>query len=136
MRVPLPEILPLVEFFIEDDIGDDLALQLIRTEPAPMESPLKNTDPSDDYQIYQHNSNGNKDADPFASYFYSEKVSVIEQRDQHSKIILNRDALMRLKPTEVIVCSWAPPLPNRYYRHFLPDVALKRCKHCNKVNEF
>nr|CAH0101988.1 unnamed protein product [Daphnia galeata] len=116
------EILPLVEFYIEEDISAAEALQLIKTEPPKATNDLRN---GEDYQLYE---NDKQSTDPFSSYFYSHQL-----RDQTSKIILNRDALLRLKPTEVIVCRWPSPLPSQYYRNFLPDVALKHCKHCNKI---
>lgn len=63
----------------------------------------------------------------------SSRFFFTQLRDKTSKIVLSRDQLLRLKPTEVIVCRWPSPLPSRYYRNFLPDVPLKHCKHCNKV---
>ncbi|XP_046448830.1 intraflagellar transport protein 122 homolog [Daphnia pulex] len=116
------EILPLVEFYVEEDISAAEALQLIKTEPPKANNELKN---GEDYQLYE---NDRQSTDPFSSYFYSHQL-----RDQTSKIILNRDALLQLKPTEVIVCRWPSPLPSQYYRNFLPDVALKHCKHSNKI---
>ena len=121
-----------MEFFVEEGISDEETLQLIKTEP-PKESSTTANNNSQEYQIYEHSSSVRSSSDPFAAYFYASQTL----RDKSSKIVLNRDALVRLKPTEVIVCSWPSStsqlLPSRYFRNFLPDVALKRCKHCNKI---
>ena len=64
------EILPLVEFYIEEDISAEEALQLIKTEPPKGSNELKNG--GEDYQVYENDSQPL--ADPFASYFYSQQV--------------------------------------------------------------
>lgn len=66
----LTEILPLVEFFVEDDISAEDALQLIKTEPPKGSNDLKNG--GEDYQVYQNDNQAL--TDPFASYFYSQQV--------------------------------------------------------------
>jgi hypothetical protein len=124
---------------VEKDISATEAQQLIKTEPRKANNDLKN---GEDYQLCE---NDRQSTDPFSSYFYSHQVKLNDLhfkyvsyfrfnfflnsnlvssklRDQTSKIILNRDALLQLKPTEVIVCRWPSPLPSQYYRNFLPDV--------------
>ncbi len=64
------EILPLVEFYVEEDISAEEALQLIKTEPPKGSNELKNGE--EDYQVYENDSQPL--ADPFASYFYSQQV--------------------------------------------------------------
>lgn len=64
------EILPLVEFYVEEDISAEEALQLIKTEPPKGSNELKNG--GEDYQVYENDSQPL--ADPFASYFYSQQV--------------------------------------------------------------
>ena len=119
------EVLPLVEFELEESIDDDEALQLIKTQPA--EEVIATN--QQDFELYDHQPQTQQSPDPFAAYLYSQQI-----QDKSATITLNRDALIRLKPTEVIVCRWPPPLPCRYYRNFMPEVALKHCKHCNKVS--
>ena len=63
------EILPLVEFYIEEDISAAEALQFIKSEPPKATNDLKN---GEDYQLYE---NDKQSTDPFSSYFYSHQVS-------------------------------------------------------------
>ena len=124
------EVLPLVEFSLEESIDTEEALQLIKTQPQDEEEQqnIGRKDHQKDFELYEHQPQGQSSQDPFGAYLDSQQI-----RDKNVTIILDRDALMRLKPTEVIVCHWPEPLPSRYYRNFMPEVALKHCKHCNKV---
>lgn len=60
-----------MEFFVEDDISAEEALQLIKTEPPKGSNELKNG--GEDYQVYENDNQSLND--PFASYFYSQQVS-------------------------------------------------------------
>jgi len=124
------EVLPLVEFSLEESIDTEEALQLIKTQPQDEEEQqnIGRKDHQKDFELYEHQPQGQSSQDPFGAYLDSQQI-----RDKNVTIILDRDALMRLKPTEVIVCHWPEPLPSRYYRNFMPEVALKHCKHCNKI---
>jgi len=127
------EILPLVEFFVADGINEEEALQLITTEPSMEIQAVEDKSSTlygTNYQIYKHSQEQDLSKDPFTAYLYGQPSL---QDKNPTKIILDRETLTRLKPTEVIVCSWPAPIPSRYFRNFLPDVALKRCKHCNKI---
>ena len=66
------EILPLVEFFIEDGIDADEAIQLIQTVPPKGATTNKLKSSDEDYQIYEHANE--KAPDPFANYFYTNQV--------------------------------------------------------------
>ena len=58
-----------MEFYVEDGIPAEEALQLIKTEPSKA-TPGHQGD--QDYQVYQHENQQSND--PFASYFYSQQV--------------------------------------------------------------
>ena len=62
------EILPLVEFYLEEGIPTEEALQLIKTEPPKVNSSQPNNG-NQDYQVYENNSQ--QANDPFAAYFQS-----------------------------------------------------------------
>jgi len=63
-----------VEFFVEDGILAEEALQLIKTEPPKMVSsgPVTSTSGDRDYQLYDNSSQQKND--PFSSYFQSQQV--------------------------------------------------------------
>jgi len=124
----ITEVLPLVEFSIEESVDSEEALQLIKTQP-PEEQIIGDKEQERDFELYEHQPQSQSSRDPFSAYLDSEQI-----RDKNVTIVLDRDALTRLKPTEVIVCRWPEPLPSRYYRNFMPEVVLKHCKHCNKVS--
>lgn len=67
------EILPLVEFYLDDDISDEEAIQLIKTEPPKSQNEIKNG--GEEYEVYENENQPM--ADPFASYFYSQQVAII-----------------------------------------------------------
>ena len=124
------EVLPLVEFSLKEGIDTEEALQLIKTQPPEEEVTSHKDQHHKDFELYEHQPQSRSSQDPFGAYLDSQQI-----RDKNVTIVLDRDALMRLKPTEVIVCRRPEPLPSRYYRNFMPEVALKHCKHCSKVTQ-
>ncbi|XP_026481419.1 intraflagellar transport protein 122 homolog [Ctenocephalides felis] len=96
------EVLPLVEFFIEDDISDEEAIKLIESQNVE-------TSTKDKMTIM---------GDPF--------TEVLLQED----LILNRYALQQLDPRYVLIVHNNPPIPTKYYKNMMPGMVITICHSC------
>eukprot|EP00794_Sanderia_malayensis_P006236 gene6236-6953_t len=129
------EILPLVEFVLEEDIGDEEALKLLEAESL---AGFKK-----DKTKFQQSETGNmqslrfddyddmveEDDDPFAT-----KVMTFEQGGgDFSPVLVGRSTLKNLNRTEVFVKKWPKPLRYQYYRNIIPDVSIKMCDSCFRL---
>lgn len=99
------EILPLVEFFPEDDIPEPEVERLLL---APPKSNME--------QI-----------DPFVDTMINEEVSDI------FPLTLDRDALRALDPTTILIAKWPAPLKTKYYRNLMPEWQISMCPECLQV---
>lgn len=102
--IPL-EILPLVEFYPEDDIPDHEVERLLLAPPK------SNMD-----QI-----------DPFVDTMINEEVSDI------LPLTLDRDALRALDPTTILIAKWPSPLKTKYFRNLMPEWQISMCPECLQV---
>ncbi|XP_054721497.1 LOW QUALITY PROTEIN: intraflagellar transport protein 122 homolog [Uloborus diversus] len=121
------EILPVVEFFLEDGITDEEAYKLLSKTPrAHMEQNMKVGGP--DIQCMK------LDEDPFT---FSEREDDIFSYDtaanEQRTLSLNRQDLIHTNFSEVVICKWPPPLRTQYYKNVLPSVQITRCPSCNKL---
>ncbi|KAG6796046.1 intraflagellar transport protein [Apis mellifera caucasica] len=109
------EILPLVEFELEESISDEEAEKLIN------ESSLSN-DISDTDQF-----SVNTEVDLFTARLmkYEEKSS--------STIIVGRNVLKSMDPCTVLIIKWPKPFKTRYFKNLLPDLQITFCKSCLKL---
>ena len=117
------EILPLVEFQLEEGITDVEAQRLIESDGGG-----DNT--RDEERDNMLTIGDTEDAgDPFTTRLYS----LQQDGGVFSPVVASRSVLASLGPGEVIVCRWPPPLRNTYYRNLMPDMAITKCQTCNKV---
>ncbi|XP_040577415.1 intraflagellar transport protein 122 homolog [Lepeophtheirus salmonis] len=134
------EILPLIEFVLEEDISDKEALQLIEgsaTKKKKKENKRETEafyyDKDQDMEgvIINHNE-GADDAseDPFTSKYY---LLNNPERSFFSPIFVNRSMLSAMEPGEVIVYKWSPPLRFQFFRNVMPDMSITKCESCNRV---
>jgi intraflagellar transport protein 122 len=117
------EILPLVEFHLEEDITDKEAMMLI--ESSAKTSSVK---PKGEDILTMDDSMGAND-DPFGQKLFSFQ----QEGDAYEPVIVNKSALQNMQPGEVIVAKWSPPLRYQYYRNLLPDMSITKCETCNKM---
>jgi intraflagellar transport protein 122 len=130
------EILPLVEFFIDESITDVEAVSLLELEPVKKDKgKYKETrsslagqswQTSDDYSLVDDLQN---DDDPFASKF----MSFEQGGGEFQPVVANHNVLRSLSRTEVIVCTWPKPMRNQYFKIIMPDVSITHCNSCNKM---
>uniref|UniRef100_T1IRE0 Intraflagellar transport protein 122 homolog n=1 Tax=Strigamia maritima TaxID=126957 RepID=T1IRE0_STRMM len=131
------EVLPVVEFILEDGISDEEAIRLIQSQPSHVtnsETPDQWTENnSGDVQTMTIGDVFSMDdgADPFTAQLMS-----FEQggSDDFTPVIVNRATLHSLDPSDIIMCKWPPPLRTQFYRNLMPDVSsITRCPTCNKL---
>uniref|UniRef100_A0A8C1QIK4 Intraflagellar transport protein 122 homolog n=1 Tax=Cyprinus carpio TaxID=7962 RepID=A0A8C1QIK4_CYPCA len=107
------EVLPLVEFYLEDDISDEEAVSLI-----DLEVPRVQTNSS-----WQEMSSG--EDDPFTA-----KLSFEQGGRAFVPVLVNRAVLRSMSRRDVLIKRWPRPLSWQYYRSLLPDVSITMCPSC------
>ena len=121
------EILPLVEFQLEDGITDVEAMRLIESDSGDDNKDDKWKEEQDN--VLTLGDGDDSGQDPFTTRLYSFQ----QDGGTFSPVVASRSVLQSLGPGEVIVCKWPPPLRNTYYRNLMPDMAITKCQTCNKV---
>uniref|UniRef100_A0A5S6QUQ4 Intraflagellar transport protein 122 homolog n=2 Tax=Trichuris muris TaxID=70415 RepID=A0A5S6QUQ4_TRIMR len=96
------EILPLVEFKINESLSEVEAIRLIKSDPTTSFTSLPEKKPK---------SPGKEDKPAIPTYGKAE--------------------LLQLSVNEVFVCRWPPPLKTTFFRNRLPEILLSRCPMCN-----
>lgn len=127
------DILPLVEFVVEDTINDEEAEKLIHSEPplAPKarDTRLGRSDGNADVftlDVEQEILGGATDD------LFMQQLLSMEHSDTYIPVKLNRQTLTQLKPEETFIQKWPiPGLRHRYYRNMIPEVPVVMCYSCN-----
>ena len=125
------EILPLVEFQLEEGITDVEALRLIESDSGGTRETDKWNDGGGGDDNMLTLGDGDDSEDPFTTRLYSFQ----QDGGTFSPVVASRSVLQSLGPGEVIVCKWPPPLKNTYFRNLMPDMAITKCQTCNKVSQ-
>lgn len=123
------EVLPLVEFTLEDDITDEEAVRLIETPPSS--KPNNNGDwvssENENFQTLQLDDNAS--VDPFTAKL----VNFDGDGDEFIPVIVNRATLLALDPSGILICKQPKPLRFRFYRNVIPDLPITICHSCHKA---
>ncbi|PAA93686.1 hypothetical protein BOX15_Mlig006330g1 [Macrostomum lignano] len=141
------DALPLVEFFLERDITDDEAMELIEYDPAP-KSKQQQQGPkerrgtetaSSQYQslrldegfdeMMMNGSGGDNGDDPFTRRL----MNFDPDSDEFSRVYVDRETLKSIPSNEVVVLKWPTPMRCQYFKSMLPDYSTSVCHSCNKI---
>ena len=131
------EILPLVEFHLEEGISDKEAMSLIESSAKSnhnAENKKSNGGAGDEILTLD-----NEELDPFNNKMlsFSQHDNDIISDDPASDyvpVVVNRKILSNMEPGEVIVAKWGPaPLRYQFFRNLMPDMAITKCESCNKM---
>eukprot|EP00040_Diaphanoeca_grandis_P002902 m.23057 g.23057 ORF g.23057 m.23057 type:complete len:1216 (-) comp14047_c1_seq1:211-3858(-) len=124
------EVLPLIEFTIDEDIDDDEATKLINDDRAvaPLNDNGKSEGGADVMRM--DDDGGDSSADAFSSQYMDFKPE-----DPDTPLVnANREMLASMPSTEVYVQEWPAPLKNRFFRNVLPvaDFGVTLSDNCNR----
>lgn len=126
------ETLPLVEFFIEENIDYSEALSLLDYQP-----PSKQLEP---HEIKKVNSQSLKldhkenkdDEEESVDIFSAKKISFEQGGNEYRPIVANKAALKAINRTEVLICDWPKPIGPRFFKIMMEDIPIIKCDSCFK----
>nr|XP_026691357.1 intraflagellar transport protein 122 homolog [Ciona intestinalis] len=116
------EVLPLVEFTLEEGIGDEEACRLIDSSIKQAKS-NEWKDTERDAQTLRMDEE--EEEDPFTA-----RLLTFEGGGDYLPVVVNRSVLRALPRREVLVRRWAPPLRFQYFKNLMPEVAVAMCDSC------
>ncbi|KAF2899366.1 hypothetical protein ILUMI_06809 [Ignelater luminosus] len=124
------EILPLVEFELDESITDMEAIRLIET---PQNEKLQSDNGWKQEVSETHEAlHLDLDADDMEDPFTSRLINFESGTNKFQPVIVNRKTLLSMDSSTVLICKWNSPLRYRYYRNLLPDVQITMCYSCYK----
>ncbi|PRD23138.1 UNVERIFIED_CONTAM: Intraflagellar transport protein [Trichonephila clavipes] len=126
------QILPVVEFFLEEGIDDDEAYKLLSIKPKiEQDTSMMMENNNTQYLRIEDNDPFEDDADIFT---YDKKCFFLKTATgEAGPLILNRKKLEMMSMSEVIICKWPHPLRTQYFKNVLPSVQVRKCIKCNKL---
>ncbi|XP_051161996.1 intraflagellar transport protein 122 homolog [Leptopilina boulardi] len=112
------EILPLVEFELEEGISDEEAEKLI-------EEPIQN---SEELNLVEDQLTITTKTDLF-----TDRLVRYENKLGGSTVLVNRGILKSMEPSSVLIVKWPKPFKTRYFKNLLTDLQVTSCKTCLKL---
>ncbi|XP_062855232.1 intraflagellar transport protein 122 homolog isoform X3 [Trichomycterus rosablanca] len=122
------EVLPLVEFYLEDGITDEEAVSLIDLEVPRIErkaSRWHETSSGESQTLKLDEDVERPDEDPFTA-----KLSFEQGGSEFVPVIVSHAVLSSMSRRDVLIKRWPKPLRWQYYRSLLPDVSITMCPSC------
>jgi intraflagellar transport protein 122 len=116
------EVLPLVEFELETSVEDAEAVTLIEDDSSVGKS--KDTKDKGDTQVMSMGDDNGGDA------FTAQFMEFTPGGSTFTPVRADREMLKSMPSNEVFVQKWPAPLPNRYFRNVLPEIAVSQCEAC------
>lgn len=126
------DVLPLVEFVLEEEISDEEAVKLIEAEPEETQDNTQNNlRETEDYQAirFDSNQNGNSAEDPFSSKLMTYEEGGLD----FIPVIVNSAVLKAMNRADIVICKWPKPLRYQFFKNLMTDVQITKCESCNKV---
>ncbi|XP_034446524.1 intraflagellar transport protein 122 homolog isoform X2 [Hippoglossus hippoglossus] len=124
------EVLPLVQFYLEEGISDEEAVSLIDLEVPQMDDRDANQqDMANELQSLRLDEAADEaEFDPFTA-----KMSFEQGGSNFVPIKVSRSALRSMSRRDVLIKRWPRPLKWEYFRSLLPDVSITMCPTCFKM---
>uniref|UniRef100_A0A8C2J7B3 Intraflagellar transport protein 122 homolog n=1 Tax=Cyprinus carpio TaxID=7962 RepID=A0A8C2J7B3_CYPCA len=121
------EVLPLVEFYLEDDISDEEAVSLIDLEVPRVQtnSSWQEMSSAESQCLRMDDGTEDPEDDPFTA-----KLSFEQGGRAFVPVLVNRAVLRSMSRRDVLIKRWPRPLSWQYYRSLLPDVSITMCPSC------
>ncbi|XP_972704.1 intraflagellar transport protein 122 homolog [Tribolium castaneum] len=124
------EILPLVEFVLQDGISDIEAVRLIETPPNDLgkEENWKQ-EISECRETLQLDIDEEDEKDPFTARLESGSGDT----NNFSPVTVNKKILLAMDSSSVLICKWGPPLRYQFFKNLLPELQITMCNSCFKA---
>ncbi|XP_051524720.1 intraflagellar transport protein 122 homolog isoform X2 [Myxocyprinus asiaticus] len=122
------EVLPLVEFYLEEDISDEEAVSLIDLEVPRVErrsARWQEMSGGESQCLKLDDGTEDPEDDPFTA-----KLSFEQGGSTFVPVVVSRAVLRFMSRRDVLIKRWAKPLSWQYYRSLLPDVSITMCPSC------
>ncbi|CAK8675911.1 intraflagellar transport protein 122 homolog [Clavelina lepadiformis] len=116
------EVLPLVEFTLDDGISDEEAYRLIDTAGSKSRTSNEtwNNETTQTLRMDQ-----DEDDDPFTA-----RLLTFEGGSEYVPVVVNRPVLRSLSRRDVLVRRWPKPLRYQFFKNLMPEVAVAMCDSC------
>uniref|UniRef100_A0A669DWF7 Intraflagellar transport protein 122 homolog n=1 Tax=Oreochromis niloticus TaxID=8128 RepID=A0A669DWF7_ORENI len=124
------DVLPLVQFYLEEDISDEDALSLIDLEvPHTDQRAARWQDIDNDLQSLRMDEGlDDEEEDPFTA-----KMSFEQGGSNFVPVKVSRSVLRAMSRRDVLIKRWPRPLKWEYFRSLLPEVSITMCPTCFKM---
>ncbi|KAI1301651.1 Intraflagellar transport protein -like protein [Halotydeus destructor] len=147
------DVLPIVEFQLDDEISEREAIELIQHEeftngshrqseerpPSQWQEEntsnvqsLKINDNTNYFEIQQFDDSSSHvgSEDPFTA-----KMTSFDESDhlEFRPILIGRSLLRQVNPAEIFVTNSSEAVRPRYFKNLVPDMHITMCPSCNKV---
>ncbi|XP_027133028.1 intraflagellar transport protein 122 homolog isoform X2 [Larimichthys crocea] len=125
------EVLPLVQFYLEEGISDEEAVSLIDLEVPHTDQRDARWHDMDNGELQAlRMDDGLDDAeeDPFTA-----KMSFEQGGSNFVPVKVSRSVLRSMSRRDVLIKRWPRPLKWEYFRSLLPDVSITMCPTCFKM---
>ncbi|XP_058499501.1 intraflagellar transport protein 122 homolog isoform X2 [Solea solea] len=125
------EVLPLVQFYLEDGISDEEAVSLIDLEVPPVDkrdSRWQHMDNGELQTLRMDDGVDDAEEDPFIA-----KMSFEQGGSNFVPVKVSRSVLRSMSRRDVLIKRWPRPLKWEYFRSLLPDVSITMCPTCFKM---
>ncbi|XP_030209296.1 intraflagellar transport protein 122 homolog isoform X1 [Gadus morhua] len=127
------EVLPLVQFYLEDGVGDEEAVCLIdlevpHTEKGSGASWQDRSAGESQTMTLENGTEEDPEDDPFTA-----KMSFEQGGSHFVPVRVSRAVLRSMSRRDVLIKRWPLPLQWEYFRSLLPDVSITMCPTCFKM---
>lgn len=125
------EVLPLMQFYLEEGTSDEEAVALIDLEVPhadQRDARWQEVDVSGELQALRLDEAAAAEEDPFTA-----KKSFEQGGSTFVAVKVSRSALRSMSRRDVLIKRWPKPLQWEYFRSLLPDVSITMCPTCFKM---
>uniref|UniRef100_A0A3Q4N6J8 Intraflagellar transport protein 122 homolog n=1 Tax=Neolamprologus brichardi TaxID=32507 RepID=A0A3Q4N6J8_NEOBR len=125
------DVLPLVQFYLEEDISDEDALSLIDLEVPHTDQRAarwQDIDNGDLQSLRMDEGLDDEEEDPFTA-----KMSFEQGGSNFVPVKVSRPVLRAMSRRDVLIKRWPRPLKWEYFRSLLPEVSITMCPTCFKM---
>jgi intraflagellar transport protein 122 len=125
------EILPLVEFMLQEGITDVEAVRLIETPPSDVvKGENWKQEMSEGGETLQLDV-VEEEKDPFTARLGGFESGAGD--GSYFPVTVNRKTLLAMESTSVLICKWNPPLRYQFFKNLLPELQITMCYCCFKA---